>query len=83
MHIIMSSAKYVTFKFTIAPPSSNIGDIVMTGAGIVNPWANVRRGFYISATILTTPEQSTRPSYMLTSTGRRKSFVLRLYSAVL
>ncbi len=37
MHIIMSSAKYVRFKFTIAPPSSNIGDIVASGAGIVNP----------------------------------------------
>lgn len=36
MHIIMSSAKYVRFKFTIAPPSSNIGDIVASGAGIVN-----------------------------------------------
>lgn len=36
MHIIMLFAKYVRFKFTIAPPSSNIGDIVASGAGIVN-----------------------------------------------
>ncbi len=62
MHIIMSSAKYVRFKFTIAPPSSNIGDIVMTNGGIVNPYAELPRDFYISATILTTPLQITPPS---------------------
>lgn len=54
MHIIMSSAKYVRFKFTIAPPSSNIGDIVMTAERIVNPLRGRSMRFYISATILTT-----------------------------
>ena len=34
----------------------------MTNSGIVNPYAELPRDFYISATILTTPLQITPPS---------------------